>query len=1418
MLNSVPTFRVFLSSTFVDMQEERRALMKEWKYLDQFCKERGARFQAVDLRWGISAEDSDSQQALTICLREIERCQRVTPRPNFVVLLGDRYGWRPVPSVLSHESYTLASTRDSRGLLAKWYERDDNVWDPSGKCQTTQFVLKPRAEGWEDDEAALAGVLESIGSGFQTEPAAISAVEHEVLRGILNVAGIEGHAFCHVRTITNFDGDELSVRRTAATKTDVRPQGGIIKRARDLGDFHPVSGVLDELAHDRVRGLAKRIEAAGVTTNEHKTWWTTAGKLDSDYLGALCKAIREQLQGVIEEELRLRATVEPREVEDGAHREREDELAPDLFRRDDELRRAYEVLTDARGVPLLISGERGVGKSGFMARLARDLRRGAVGSTTVITRFVGLTAESTEGSGLLSGIWAELEHAHGTQRPCPIEPAVLVGELRKRLRSMSTSGPVAILIDGLDQLEDGDIARHLDWIPAELSSSVALAVSCRSWPANFLANNTAESLTLSGFDDRDAWMVLDTLLQRSGRTLSDEQQHAVTGSLRGRVVEGLHLRLLFEEVRTWRSTAPVGDMSETSRDAMIRFLDHMGSGHGHRIFSSVVTLLAGARSGLLEAEIYELLSGDKLVLDEYSRNHLASPRPPDGKLPFMVWSRLFGDLEPYLMMRGAPGGAVLSYRFQQFLDIVQERIDAGHPCYESRHRDLARFFGDALLDISLVFSVVKQIDMATQRSLHELPHQLALGGECVKLVSTLGDLRFVNLKLAAKQGRGLLSDYALALRVVTDPVQREILLQWLGFLRSEFHLLVRYPELTFQQAMNSSPGGAPALAAAQLAQEGSVTGPWIRLVGKGAGFTPDEFEIRFTVDARGAVIAKEARMAVRVSAQGKVEVTDLISGAPRQVFDMTLTGVREVATSPAGNLLTMSTSRGRGVVAKLDGSVLYEFSGCSTAGGPVVGCSDTAGFWLDRDGRLKTQGSQTFEGVPAVDRILDVAATGQRLLLRRKSHRRPAIVWDVGVAEPRMLADDVVCGALSTSGDFAVVCTRGNNVHMVDLRTQFSHCASLKHVSGSIRIGSPVSCDVSVRANLVAALATKVGAGVILCMWRANDGAFISMQEVRPDARTVDILSDGRIAIGVRDGVVFTRCGHQRTPGTTVCHSDRVEQIVRADSGLVASRGRGDFTVLFSDPETGHTIRSDTDRVAITVLSFAETGVIIGNARGEIRLSSGGHQDWRIPSDGALVAACALSDDVVLLGTHDTDYASKGFITFYWHMVRSGETFSTLRISGDLPVSVAALTAERAACCYRSGAQSVLGTLSVGSDLREIKRVGMVNALAVDRRRGRLLLAVADRGLCLDESGSIVYEVSGGCQACGVDEKSGWSAWMQDGGCTVRVLDADGGVASLLELRNPGQSLFYGSDNLVLGHKDGTLTFFEVHEPTRRKT
>ncbi|MBK9681526.1 MAG: DUF4062 domain-containing protein [Saprospiraceae bacterium] len=74
-------FRVFISSTFTDMREERRILPKEvFPKLEKFCETKHAKFQAVDLRWGVNEETTLKQETLELCLKEIDRCQKISPK------------------------------------------------------------------------------------------------------------------------------------------------------------------------------------------------------------------------------------------------------------------------------------------------------------------------------------------------------------------------------------------------------------------------------------------------------------------------------------------------------------------------------------------------------------------------------------------------------------------------------------------------------------------------------------------------------------------------------------------------------------------------------------------------------------------------------------------------------------------------------------------------------------------------------------------------------------------------------------------------------------------------------------------------------------------------------------------------------------------------------------------------------------------------------------------------------------------------------------------------------------------------------------------------------------------------------------------------------------------------------------------
>ena len=95
MPNPDKQVRVFISSTFRDMQAERDYLVTVvFPELRERVEQLGLEFFDVDLRWGVPAKDLNGETANSweYCRQWIDRVE-----PFFVCILGQRYGWVPEP-------------------------------------------------------------------------------------------------------------------------------------------------------------------------------------------------------------------------------------------------------------------------------------------------------------------------------------------------------------------------------------------------------------------------------------------------------------------------------------------------------------------------------------------------------------------------------------------------------------------------------------------------------------------------------------------------------------------------------------------------------------------------------------------------------------------------------------------------------------------------------------------------------------------------------------------------------------------------------------------------------------------------------------------------------------------------------------------------------------------------------------------------------------------------------------------------------------------------------------------------------------------------------------------------------------------------------------------------------------------------
>jgi WD40 repeat protein len=634
MPSTARTFRIFVSSTFEDLKAERDALQRDvFPRLRKLCEQHGARFQAVDLRWGVRDEAALDQKTMEICLREIRRCQATGVRPNFIVLLGDRYGWQPMPPrVLAAEWDALRRHLGVTDSLADtWYRLDENA-------VPSEYVLQRR-------------------NGAATDPGTWSEVEQTLRPALAAAARSAGIA-----------GKALSKYEDSATHQEILAGLGETEEDRQhvFGFFRRPSSSVDA-----------RLEAV-------KALIPNATEFTSDNVQSLCDAVYTRLAEIIESEARRFEDRPPLVVEVETHDRFAQDRSRVFYGRRKELEAITDYLCGGERRPLVLHGASGSGKSAVMAKASLEWR----GPGRVIRRFIGASPASADGHGLLTGLCRQMAPGE-----TPVDFVQLARTFQERLTAVADGAaePMVLFLDALDQLAEGDPARDLSWLPRELPPGVKVIVATTVEAENL---PVGVALAIEPMTNAEGEGALDEWLREAGRRLQPWQREKVLAEFELCGLP-LYLKLAAEESRLWTSYASDGEWR--LGDGVAGVIDGLfarlssETEHGPVLVSCGLGYLAAARHGLTEDEILEVLTIDDAVWEDFDqhRHHAVSER----RLPAVVWSRLSLDLEPYLSERAAPGGTVITFYHRQLAERTAARFLAGSEL-EARHQGLANYFAE----------------------------------------------------------------------------------------------------------------------------------------------------------------------------------------------------------------------------------------------------------------------------------------------------------------------------------------------------------------------------------------------------------------------------------------------------------------------------------------------------------------------------------------------------------------------------------------------------------------------------------------------------------------------------------------------------------------------------------------------------
>ncbi|CAH8574940.1 unnamed protein product [Schistosoma margrebowiei] len=384
--------RIFISSTFSDLNLERNVLMKYiYPKLKVYCREKyGFDFYAIDMRWGVPNVTQLDHLGPKTCYDEVEHCKFLSIGPTFITVLGQRYGEYEIPFTIN--SYEMELLKDwskkIQGVSPKCFEAFEE-WYLCDKNDINQaYHLKPIVEAfqlgdnrfvedakqrWYDDRKAMhlginkiIPVLTEQGliSSQEAIKYSLSVTEHEIILGILNA-------------------DESDKRKCAAFTRTIKEIDEVLqsKQANKFLDMNH-NGTLDETRFEQINCLRNITLAAVLKENNIRNYEIPWSAIENDglertlYLRKFGMDFESKTISLIDKAVSEMSNFENDDlyVEVLQHLNHCNEFVQEFHGRSDVLEVVKRYIQGDSSDPFVIYGQSGSGKTSVMAKLAVTAR------------------------------------------------------------------------------------------------------------------------------------------------------------------------------------------------------------------------------------------------------------------------------------------------------------------------------------------------------------------------------------------------------------------------------------------------------------------------------------------------------------------------------------------------------------------------------------------------------------------------------------------------------------------------------------------------------------------------------------------------------------------------------------------------------------------------------------------------------------------------------------------------------------------------------------------------------------------------------------------------------------------------------------------------------------------------------------
>jgi len=824
------TIKFFISSTFKDFEQERDILHKfVFPELKTLCHKSGFGFQPIDLRWGVMEEAGTDQQTMNICLNEIKRSS-YDPKPNLLLLVGQRYGWVPLPYDIEESEYLAITKRmsvEDKNLISDWYKPDENA-------NPRTYFLQEKSK-YKNDRDAWTEIEDQIKLAFQNATDLpryhTSATEQEMAEGLdaFSKDVDHKHTFAYFRTIKDYEHADKKIIADFIDKnlSKVTELSNRLQKKTNIPEENQI--VLDTVKWDDV---SKAMETKYIALSLENCP-AYLKKFHDDILDKFTQSIQTEINRIKENPITdLQIELEEQKKFLKSKSElvigRKEEVDRILdFIKDEEVEEQY----------YLQYGKSGSGKTSVMAQAIQEIDKSKY---EVIYRFIGTTALSTYSRIVFESIYWEIEvnlqNNKNIKKPIfEYDEQKFKEEFHQQLKKIEDK-QVVIFLDALDQFEDyNDLTILLEGLPHNIKIVFStLYDKEKDIDDYYKYYNRVQYLEnkylLEPLKQADNRTILEAWLGLKGRTLTGVQYIDIEKLTLGKTP--LYLKLVFEMVKHFKVDDEVSTLAKNEAELIVQFLNFIQKQYHHEesLVKKTLGLISASKDGLSEEELIDLFSRDKEFLQQFQNKRYQQL----DRLPTAIWSRFYYYIVEFFTEKLIDGEMLIT----PFHRIISETIKKEY--YETKaeklHKELADYF--------LILQDTEKAWDERYNNLHmlsETPYQLFKSKDSKGLKEILFDLEFAG-SVYDNHKQDSFREILGKATELNDITQDEIY-PWESFYRGKEHLITKIDDIfwrpnqsLFQLAYEDGENSPLTLRAEKLLKEKKIDFVWMKKRNRSEGY------------------------------------------------------------------------------------------------------------------------------------------------------------------------------------------------------------------------------------------------------------------------------------------------------------------------------------------------------------------------------------------------------------------------------------------------------------------------------------------------------------------------------------------------------------------------------------------------------